>query len=256
MSDETGQEEQSHYEISLTAGQAFVAFVLLLLSLAASFAFGLMIGRGQGDDRLVVRKEPPVVTEGSVIPKKSGKIVELGVSDDDFRAKATQTDSATTAAAVVTERAVTATEPATGATPASETPKPASASEPAATPAARAGTAQGTSMPAGAKPATQPSPAAPGAAHPATSRPAATDTTHAAKPGPVYAQLLSTADQKTAEALAAKLINRGFTGAYVDRATNEKGPVFRVRVAFSSETDARAAEPKLKEFAKDVWIVK
>jgi cell division septation protein DedD len=256
MSDETGHEEQSHYEISLTAGQAFVSFVLLLLSLAASFAFGLMIGRGQGDDRLVVRKVPPVVTEASVIPKKSGKIVELGVADDDFRTKATQTDAVTTAAPVVAEGAATTTDTAAGATPASETPKPAPASEPAVTPAAKAGAARGTSMPAAAKPATQPSPTAPGAAHPAPSKPAATDTTQAAKPGPVYAQLLSIADQKTAEALAAKLIDRGFTAAYVDRTTSEKGPIFRVRVLFSSEADARAAEPKLKEFAKDVWIVK
>lgn len=255
MSDETGREEQSHYEISLTAGQAFVAFVLLLLSLAASFAFGLMIGRGQGDDRLVVRKEQPVVTEASAIPKKSGKIVELGVADDDFRAKTTQTDSATTAAPVVTEGAAAATA-TTGVTPGLETPKAALASDPAAALAAKAGTRQGTSMPAGARPGTQPSPAAPGAAHPATSKPAAIDTIHAAKPGPVYAQLLSTADLKTAEALAARLINSGFTAAYVDRATNERGPVFRVRVSFSSETDARAAEPRLKEFAKDVWIVK
>ncbi|MCM2315522.1 MAG: SPOR domain-containing protein [Thermoanaerobaculia bacterium] len=41
--------DDSHYEISLTATQAFVAFVLLLLSLAASFAFGVMVGRGQLD---------------------------------------------------------------------------------------------------------------------------------------------------------------------------------------------------------------
>src|SRR5205814_10068462 len=84
MSDESVVtiDDQSHYEISLTAGQAFVAFVLLLLSLAASFAFGLMIGKSQGDERLVVRKEPSVVTEASAIPKKqAGKIVELGVAD-------------------------------------------------------------------------------------------------------------------------------------------------------------------------------
>ena len=36
-------DDQSHYEISLTAGQAFMAFVLMMLSLAAAFAFGLMI---------------------------------------------------------------------------------------------------------------------------------------------------------------------------------------------------------------------
>jgi len=83
-------DDQSHYEISLTAGQAFVAFVLLLLSLAAAFAFGLMIGKGQADDRLVVQKEPSVVTEASMTtPKKSeGRIVELGVDDNDFQAPA------------------------------------------------------------------------------------------------------------------------------------------------------------------------
>src|SRR5215213_822562 len=85
-------DDQSHYEISLTAGQAFVAFVLLLLSLAAAFAFGLMLGKGQADDRLVVQKETPVVTEAALIPKKNaGEIVELGVTADDFE-EAAQTD--------------------------------------------------------------------------------------------------------------------------------------------------------------------
>src|SRR5438046_4843359 len=86
-------DDQSHYEISLTAGQAFLAFVLMLLSLAASFAFGLMIGKGQGDgDRLIVRKEPAVITEASAIPKKNaGQIVELGVNADDFKPPATNT---------------------------------------------------------------------------------------------------------------------------------------------------------------------
>jgi cell division septation protein DedD len=73
---------------------------------------------------------------------------------------------------------------------------------------------------------------------------------------PVYAQLLSTADQKTAEALAAKLIDGGFNAAYVERGTNDKGAIFRVRVKFASEADAHAAEPKLKEFSKEVWITK
>jgi cell division septation protein DedD len=230
MSDDTGHEEHSHYEISLTAGQAFVAFVLLLLSLAASFGFGLMIGHAGQEDRVVVRKEQPVVTEASVIPKKnSGKIVELGVADSDFKTTTSQTDTATTAAPVVSEGAATATDTtataATSTAPAAEPPK-------AVTETPAAGAAK--------TPAAQPK-----NDHPA-----------AAKSGTVYAQLLSTADQKTAEALATKLINRGFTSAYVDRASNEKGPVFRVRVAFASEAEARASESKLKEFAKDVWIVK
>ena len=207
MSEETlTNDEQSHYEISLTAGQAFVAFVLLLLSLAASFAFGLMIGRGQGDDRLVVKKEPTVVTEAAVVPKKNaGKIVELGVAEDDFNNPATKTDTATTNAATETT--------ATAAPIVTET----TATEKPAAPA--------------------PAPIAPAT-------------------GPAYAQLLSTSDQKTAEALAAKLINGGFTNSYVERTTTEKGTIFRVRVKFASEADARASEAKLKLFSNDVWITK
>src|SRR5437660_1250497 len=144
-------EDQSHYEISLTAGQAFVAFVLLLLSLAASFAFGLMIGRGQP------------VTEAALVPKKPPAKLETPVKDEDFKA-------------------------------------PPATIEPAPLPAKA-----GASM----EPRLQP-----GSAEPA------------------YAQLLSTTDQKTAEALAAKLIERGFTAAYVERTTSDKGATFRVRVKF------------------------
>lgn len=213
-------DDQSHYEISLTAGQAFIAFVLLLLSLAASFAFGLMIGKSQGDERLVVRKEPAVVTEASAIPKKpAGRIVELGVADDDFKqpdAAATKTDTSTTEAPVVVESAAAATTSAP-ATPAVVT-------------------------------ATQaPAPAVAVPAPAATSAPSS---------GPAYAQLLSTTDQKTAEALAAKLINGGYNAAYVERGTTDKGTVFRVRVKFGSEAEARGAEAKLKEYSKDVWITK
>src|SRR5213075_1399932 len=113
MSDETATtDDQSHYEISLTAGQAFIAFVLLLLSLAASFAFGLMIGKGQADERLVVRKEPAVINEGSVVAakKNEGKLVELGINNDDFKAKTP------TPAPIVTDRAPEAGAPIQPAT--------------------------------------------------------------------------------------------------------------------------------------------
>jgi hypothetical protein len=196
-------DDQSHYEISLTAGQAFVAFVLLLLSLAAAFAFGLMIGKGQADERLIVRKETPVVTEASLTPRKSeGQIVELPVETDDFQ------DAETGTAA--TDTVATSTAPVINEEPATAT---------VATSTIDAA----------------PVPDAPKVPH--------------------YAQILSTSDQKTAEALAARLIDRGFTNAYVERgAATEKGPVYRVRLRFESETDARAAEPKLREFSKDVWI--
>ena len=176
-------DDQSHYEISLTAGQAFVAFVLLLLSLAASFAFGLLIGRGQTDDHLAIRKDAAAVSEPVAAPKKVvPKVAE--VTNDDFKAPAP-----------------TITEGSVGPT--------------------------SVGRPAEAGPHT-----------------------------PVFAQLLSTSDQKTAEALAAKLIEGGFTAAYVERTNSDKGTVFRVRVKFPSDADAHAAEAKLKQFSKEVWITK
>jgi hypothetical protein len=202
-------DQSSHYEISLTAGQAFIAFVLLLLSLAASFAFGLMIGRGQADERLVVRKEPAVINEGSVIPAKKNdtKLVELGIGNDDFKLK---TDT------MIDPAAMTASAP-----PATSSAAEAAAPTPVITEAA-----------------------------PASQRP------NVPTPQPAYAQLLSTLDQKTADTLAAKLIDNGFNSAYVERGTTDKGTAFKVRVKFASEADARAAEAKLREFSKDVWIVK
>ena len=178
-------EDQSHYEISLTAGQAFIAFVLLLLSLAASFAFGLLIGKGQAGESLLGKKEPAaaVVTES---PKKVA-----AVPADDFKTPITEDE-------------------ASGA------------------------------------------PAAPPAASPAV-----TPTVTAIAPisnTPAFAQLLSSSDQHAAEALATKLIDAGFNSAYVERGTNDKGAIYRVRVKFPSEADARAAEAKLKEFSKEVWI--
>src|SRR2546430_13105131 len=83
MSHEALAEDQSHYEISLTAGQAFVAFVLLLLSLAVTFAFGLMIGKSQPDDHLMARKEPAVITERPAAAP--AKRVEQAVTVDDFQ---------------------------------------------------------------------------------------------------------------------------------------------------------------------------
>src|SRR5581483_6874746 len=157
---------------------AFVAFVLLLLSLAASFAFGLLIGRGQTDDRLAIRKDAAAITEANVGPTSVGRPAEAGphtapaqVTTDDFKEPAPK---ATIEAAGRV---------AAGASPAAE---PAKAEPPASA--------------AGLKPAAPP-----------VTAPA----------GPVYAQLLSTSDQKTAEGLAAKLIEGGFKVAYDDTATTE-----------------------------------
>ena len=216
MEEHHAVDDQSHYEISLTAGQAFVAFVLLLLSLAASFAFGLMLGKGQADERLVVRKETPVVTEAALMPKKNvGEIVELGVEDDEF----------------------VASEPATTATTAPAT-------DSAATTTAVTPIIEEEAAPAATTTATQPPPTTAVAAPPVVQNIAQ----------PHIAQLLSTGDQKIAEALAVRVINRGFNTAYVERGSTDKGAIYRVRVRFDSEAEARAAEPKLREFSKEVWI--
>lgn len=207
MEEQHHTDDQSHYEISLTAGQAFIAFVLLLLSLAASFAFGLMIGKGQADERLIVRKETPIVTEGALIPAKKeseAKIVEVPTPDDEEA-------------------------------PATVTAVPAAATDTSATASVVEEHAQA-------------------ALTETTTPPAATETAAPVPAVPAYAQLLSTSDQRTAEILAARVIEKGFTAAYVERGSTDKGLVFRVRVKFPSEAEARAAEPKLREFAKEVWI--
>lgn len=198
-------DDSSHYEISLTAGQAFVAFVLLLLSLAASFAFGIMVGRGQdmvgttastpSADTVVVEKAEPVAE-----PDATPALAETREAVDDF-----------------------AIEPATP--PVQETSR-----------------------------APEPTPAA-------VPTPVAT-TTAAAPPSPAavphFAQLLSTGDRKTAETLAARLIDSGFTSAYVERTPGDGGTmIHRVRVRFPSEAEARAAVPRLQSFTTEqIWVTK
>ena len=205
MSEEPITDDQSHYEVSLTAGQAFLAFVLLMLSLAASFAFGLMIGRGQGDDRLLAQAAPAIVEEANATPRKPReRIVELGISEE--LPAAVETKSAPRQPA-----RTAATEPVAPKVTIKEDPRVPVTKE-----------------------------------KPVTASPAV----------PHYAQLLSTTDQKKAEALAAKLIEGGFLTSYVDRGSTEKGQVFRVRVNFPSLEDARAAEGKLKAFSSEVWITK
>ena len=183
-------DDSSHYEISLTAGQAFVAFVLMLLSLAASFAFGLTIGKGQLEEKIAGKRDAPaVVTEARVAPAKKQ---DIAVADDDFK----QAPPAT-----ITEEPEPQPKPSVAPpTPAARVPLP--------------------------KPSTN----------------------------PAYAQLLSTTDQKVAEALAAKLIDSGFTSAYVERGATVKGSIFRVRVKFDNDSAAHVAEARLKTFSKDVWI--
>src|SRR6476646_6235143 len=85
MTEDVLTDDQSHYEVSLTAGQAFLAFVLLLLSLAAAFAFGLILGRGQGDDRSLTRKQEAAAVVNEVSAPAKAQPREVAVKDDDFK---------------------------------------------------------------------------------------------------------------------------------------------------------------------------
>jgi hypothetical protein len=209
--DEHHADDASHYEISLTPGQAFIAFILLLCSLGAAFAFGIMVGRGQLDERLVVQREPAVVGEGTA-PGEAGRIVELGV-DGDFGSTATAADT-------------TGTETALTETPTIQELAPV--------------TTDGAAVPV------------------VETAPGAQPQTPAAGDGPVYAQLLSSSEQKPAEALATKLIEAGFTSAYVERVQAGGSMIYRVRVRFPSEAQARASIDRLKALAGggEVWVTK
>lgn len=232
MTEEQMTSEDSHYEVSLTAGQAFIAFALLLCSLAAAFVFGLMVGKGQAADRLVVRRQAPVIEAGEV-KKNEAKIVELGVEDEEIveEPTTTVTESTSTEAppVIIEESAPAASEVAAtqSPTPAAEEPKP--QAEPAAS-----------AQKAAEKPAEKP-----------VEKPAQTATEP--QSSPVYAQVFSSGDRVAAEQLAAKLINSGFNSAYVDR----NGATYRVRVKFSTESQARAAADKLRSLARtEPWITR
>lgn len=130
MSEEPVTDDQSHYEVSLTAGQAFLAFVLLLLSLAASFAFGLMIGRSHEADQLLAQNSPAAVDEASPAPAKKPRerIVELSTPEDTF-------SDAEPAVEPVQPARTAAAKPAPAATIKEEVPPPAPAPSAAAKPA-------------------------------------------------------------------------------------------------------------------------
>lgn len=253
MSEETMADDSSHYEVSLTAGQAFVGFVLLLFSLAAAFMFGVMIGKGQAADRLVVKRDPTVVAEASTVHKVSdSRIVELGVPQSDSQESVSiESEGSDTVEPPESVSVESGTAPAAAAAaepPATEIPAAAEAS-----PATAEAKSSAPKEPVAAEPKEVKKVAAAAAAAPN----AATQTENSARTGLAYAQLLSTAEAKTAENLAAKLIDAGFTSAYVERSRGESGMIYRVRVKFASDVEARAAADRLRTIAKtEPWITR
>lgn len=209
MAENPVPDDSSHYEISLTAGQAFIAFILLLCSLGAAFAFGILVGRGQLDERLIVRRDPAVIEEGTAAD--AGRVVEL--QPDREPDSSPLGSSETIEQPVIIDDFVPPAEPdqSSAAPPVIETKPP--AKEPA--------------------------------------RPAAV------APGPVLAQVLSSSEARPAENLAARLIEAGFTSAYVERVQTARGMIYRVRVPFQSEADARAASNRLETLGGgEVWITR
>jgi cell division septation protein DedD len=236
-------EDSSHYEVSLTAGQAFVAFVLLLASLAAAFIFGLMVGKGQDASRLVVRREPSVIQAGDAPAKANeAKIIELGVPEEE-EPEVTATETATAEVPVVVEEA-----------PAGVTATTAAAAEPAASTPAHAAPVR---EEVHAAPPKSEEPVAKAPSKPEPKPAAAKIEAPASATGTVYAQVFSSGDGAAAEALAAKLIDNGFKTAYVERTRSLTGMTYRVRVRFPSEETARGSADRLRSITRtEPWITR
>jgi hypothetical protein len=209
MVDEPIHDDSSYYEISITAGQAFLAVVLLIASLAAAFAFGIVVGEARGKTTLASRARPPVILESE--GSERGRIEELGVSDEPFSEQ--ESEEATSAEPVIEEPELI------------EDPvRPGDASTPSDGPDLSV-------------PGPSPAPSEP------------------AEAVPHVAQILSTTERDAAETLAARLIEAGFSNSYVERVPGGAGMLYRVRVRFASESEAREAVDQLKSFAPgEIWI--
>ncbi|MDX1584135.1 MAG: hypothetical protein R3338_11105, partial [Thermoanaerobaculia bacterium] len=63
MVDEPIHDDSSYYEISITAGQAFLAVVLLIASLAAAFAFGIIVGQARAKEQTSTASSTATIVE-------------------------------------------------------------------------------------------------------------------------------------------------------------------------------------------------
>lgn len=195
MTQDPMQDDSSHYEISLTATQAFTAFVLILLSLAASFAFGIIIGRGRAEGGAKVQSGPTILEEKAL----GNEVPEIEPPEQKV--------------ASASESAGDETSPAAAISPDAKGDSP------------------------------RPAPQSPVVVEAST------------EPVPHVAQLLSTQDAGSAESLAARLIDDGFTTAYVERVRGESGMIYRVRVEYPSEAAARNATARLRPYAPgEIWV--
>lgn len=204
MAEEPIHADSSHYEVSLTAGQAFMAVLLLLGSIVASFVFGAIVGTARGEERVAGRTAQPL----SSIEELDRSPAEAGVRED---------DSAPSSA----EPATRVDEPSSIVE--DESPRPTVRTLPTSSPDRTA-----SSTPDGELSAS-----------------------------PHDAQILSTTESASAEALAARLIEAGFSSAYVARVPRDDSTLYRVRVRFEDEKSARDAVERLSAFAPgEVWVLR
>lgn len=204
MVDEPIHDDSSYYEISITAGQAFLAVVLLIGSLAAAFAFGIIVGQARASEKPASGAKPPMILEEQ---GEGSRIVDVEESRP-----------------AVAEKEPEASKP--------RVEEPRLIEEPASR------TRMSDSQPS----------------HPSAPTSAGEDS---GAPVPHVAQILSTTDKEPAENLAARLINAGYSNAYVERVPSDAGMLYRVRVRFASESEARDAIEDLRQYSPgEIWVSK
>ncbi len=210
--------EPSYYEVALTNRQVLIAFVALLVCLAAAFFSGVWIGQGAPGER------GASTVEARATPAPDPEIDQLSFfSGREAGARAS----------------------ATPALPPTQTPEPTRAPAivvpvPAATP---------TSTPA-------PAPtAAPTAAPTRAPTPAPTRAAVAEAPSAVFVQVYSSSNGARAREIAAELRKAGFPVVLAE-ALAGGGTTFRVRVGpYPSRDQAEQAAVKLRrQHRLDTWV--
>lgn len=235
-------ESRTHYQISLTAGQAVGLFVGLLAALGLAFFFGLMAGsagRSEGraaaapekDETSAAARPAPNAAADAPPPVETG--VPSSASSNGPRASATAV-----ASAEPTPPATIRTFEDSADEEAAESPRPGSRTSIAGAPA------PGASAAAPASPAPKAAPAGASA--------------HAAPAGDgIWIQAASLSSHDEANALGARLSRHGYH-AVVLTGAGPKGKVYRVRVGpYRTEGEASHAVARLsrQEKIREPWVV-
>lgn len=221
-------EPRTHYQLSFTARQAMVFFVLCLLALGLSYFFGLMTGLSSGSSKAASRAAALTAT-------------------------AVPTGEATPAAAVAAEEPA----PAGAEAPPSLTRIAEQASgEPSNAPTAPA-VLQTFEDRGAEEPTPTPAPAVAARAVPTPARAAAPPAGKGAATG-LWVQVASLTSRSDADSLVARLSRHGYK-TQISPLVGPKTRIYRVRVGpYRSEEEARRTTDRLRrqERLPDAWIVR